>query len=163
MNNFTFSTDGIDTTEDAYMPLKPGVYECCAIECTVGPNKAGTGQIAKVKFQVLSSPGKGRLMTEWFNLEHPNQQAQEIGRKQFARFLKSIGKKAIQSENEVLNLPFKANIGVREDTYNGETKRVNHIKQFLEAGASAATTETPFRQRIVETAASTPPPPSTPW
>lgn len=161
--DFSFSVEGINTDQDAYLPLTPGVYECCAIECTVGPNKAGTGQLAKVKFQVLSSPGKGRMLTEWFNLEHPNIKAQEIGRKQFARFLKSIGKKAIASPNEVLNLPFRANIGVREDNYGGESRQVNFMKQFLEAGGSSSPTETPYRQKIVEATPSNPPPPSTPW
>lgn len=128
--DFSFNVDDVPVS-DSYQPLEPGVYELCAVEASIKPNKAGTGQVTTVKFQVLSQSGKGRTITEFFNLQHANEKTQAIARESFRNFMLSIGKKTIHSINEILNLPFQAKLGVRESEYNGETRLYNTIKSYI--------------------------------
>ena len=58
-----------------------------------------------------------------FNINNPNDVAQQIGRQQLASFCKAIGVPRPKSEDELLNIPFIADVKIKKDAEYGDKKR----------------------------------------
>lgn len=88
-----------------------GEYECMIDKIELKPNRQGTGDIIKTSLLITSDVCNGRKIFDNFNFRHENSQAQEIGRKMFARLIKAIygEPRAIDALEELLN----QGVGVR--------------------------------------------------
>lgn len=83
-------------------PLPPGEYivEVEKAEVRETKNKQGLG--CNVTFDVVGAEYTGRKVFNWFNLRHANQQAEEIGQREFASLCKACGLPAIKDSDELL-------------------------------------------------------------
>ncbi len=77
-----------DSTFDT---LPEGRYRVYVANTEVKKTKAGTGEYAAIKFQVVNGPHQGHSVFANFNIVNQNPKAQQIGRAEFKRFLTAIG------------------------------------------------------------------------
>jgi hypothetical protein len=98
--------------------MVPGDYIIEIIESDYVANARGNGMDAKFQCQVLGGAYAGRSFYINLNLEHENQQAQDIAQRDFALLRRAVGVMAPQSTLELHYIDFKVRIGVkpRQDT-----------------------------------------------
>ncbi len=104
-------------TKETFDALPAGVYTVTAVKIEQKPTKSGKGEYLEVDLEVIDGEFKGRHVWARFNVKNPSERAQEIGRSQMASFMKCVGKPKVADSAELLNIPVKAKVAVR-DEYN---------------------------------------------
>jgi len=94
--------------------------------------------MVSVKLIVIEGEHKNRLIFENFNMKNDNPQAEQIGRGQFAGFVKACGLNPdTANENDLLNKQVIAKVDSKEQTYKGEKKVQNYVRGYLSVGTSS--------------------------
>lgn len=155
-------TDGywLNSDEDKggdFSAVPAGKYKLLVSDIDVSQTKkkmtgmAMRGEMIKVELEILDDKAAGSRVFERFNISHDNEQAQNIGRGQFARFAKACGVTLKIKEPEskdwgprqdyffahLRSLSDKivyAELGFRINSYNGREE--NHVKKWLVPKAS---------------------------
>lgn len=118
--NLNMNLDDIDENQGGFEPIPEGEYPVLVEEMTVGPNRAETGIVIKVKFGIVEGTYTNRKVFQNFNWENPNEQAQLIGRGEFKRFCLAVGASTSpKSEAEFLDRPLRLRLGIRKDKNTG--------------------------------------------
>jgi hypothetical protein len=87
MDSFVFDATEIDTNDEL---LPVGTYDFLVLECELKHTKNGNGQYVSLKLQVIGGEHDGRLLFKNMNIMNANAQAEEIGKKEFARFVEGV-------------------------------------------------------------------------
>lgn len=144
------------TVADDRQLLPDGEVLAQIFESDLVATKAGTGQIAKFGWEVVSGPLQGRKLWTQENVQNPNAQAQEIGQRNLKRICEAAGTGPI-SDTEALHFrPMLINVG-HEDG-DGQFGPKNNIKGYKSAAPRAGAPPAPAGQTPV----SPPPPASAP-
>lgn len=118
-----------DTAQADYSELPNGDYELEieASEIKVGEN--GTGLKTTM---VVERPAeyKGRKLFNYYNLEHKNSQAQEIGQRQFASLCRAIGVDGVEDSEELHFKLFTVKVGLGKPSKDGQYPARAEIKKY---------------------------------
>ena len=120
-------------------PLPEGEYQMMASTCEKCKTKDGTGEYWKFEFIVTDGDYEGRKIYQMFNTINKNETAQNIGRSQFKRYMEVIGNFNPDTEADLLNIAFLAQIkcvdnewtdanGVQRKNIKNEIKKIDPIK-----------------------------------
>lgn len=147
MAQLNFNAAEIDTTPRDVIPS--GVYEAVVTDSEMRATKSGAGMGINLAFEIISDgPAKGRKVFVWINYEHPNVEAQRIGREELASLCKAVGVANLTDTNQLHNLPLLVTVGVDR---NDPTR--NAVKKY----AAKAAQQAPAGQTASPTASGTPP------
>lgn len=139
-----------DHEDDSNGDLPAGQYYIEVEKAEMRKTKNGQGIGLSVQFNVVGSVAdpeayKGRKLFEWFNLQHSNPKAQQIGNAQFAALCKAMGKPSVNDTDELLGQFAIAVVKVKND-------------EARIAGYKPATGQEPPAVAAPAPAAPTPPP-----
>ena len=112
-----------------YTPLPAGEYQMEIVESDYVPTAKGTGMILKCKAQIVGGEFDQRPFYINYNLENDNEQAVEIGQRDFAGLRRATGVLNPQDTDELRFKTFSVKIGVKARKDTGEMENV--IRQYL--------------------------------
>lgn len=126
-----FDATNTDTSVlEGYDVLPKGDYKLSVDGLMVKSTKSNTGKFIAATFSVASGTYASRKVFANFNIENESAQAQQIGKAQFATFLKAVGKTTLNSEDELSTLTdkvFMASLTVKDDKTYGPK---NEVKKY---------------------------------
>lgn len=128
-----FDATTIETSSFEAIPT--GVYEAVISESKMQENKAGTGSMLVLTFDIVSGEYTGRKLWEYLNINHPNTQAVEIARQTLAMICKAVNVTRITDSSELHDRPML--ITVRATKQQDGTIR-NDIRGFKPVPSHAA-------------------------
>jgi hypothetical protein len=134
--NYQINPDELEGDFDA---LPAGEYLAIIEDSDYTDNKAGTGKILKLAYQVIDGPMKGRKIYEYLNLQNANKQAEQISKKALNSIGIAVGVPHNDLKDSTLlhDTPMKLDVGVKEDPMYG---RQNKIRKHIKIGESAINT-----------------------
>lgn len=108
--------DLTDVKEDSFEALPTGNYLVKCEEAEVKTTKAGNGSYINLTLKILNGEAEGRKVFATFNVENPNAEAVEIGRKQLKGYMKACGFTDfnLKGVNELVGSPVVAHIKQEE-------------------------------------------------
>lgn len=112
-----------------YTPLPAGDYQMEIVESEYGATAKGTGMILKCKAQIVGGEYEGRPFYLNYNLQNDNDQAQEIGQRDFAGLRRATGVLSPDDSEELHFKTFTVTLGVKARKDTGEME--NYISQYL--------------------------------
>lgn len=134
--NFDATTVAPSTGE--FEPIPNGTYPFAVVasESKVSDDKTKMG--LKLTLQVLDGEYKGRKMTTYLNLTHPNPVAQELGQKELSAICHVTNVMKLTNSQQLHDIPFKAKIRVtpkstkkQDDGTTKEYGEGNAVQQYL--------------------------------
>lgn len=138
MPNLNFDTNSIEIKEDIdYSPMPVGDYTVTIIDSEIKQTRKGDGDYINFTFQVAQGEKANRLLWTIANINNPSSEATRIGRETVAKIAKAVGVASPQDTAQLHNIPLVVSVGIKENTYNGETKNVNYIKGYKSLGKTA--------------------------
>ena len=145
-----FDTEGVDMSSRASL-IPAGNYVVVCTRAEYKRNKNGNGFLVDCEFQVTDGEQAGRKFWNMFNIKNENQQAEQIGKRDFSKLLQALGLKSIKSMSEVQDKPFVAELGFRKKSKDTDDE-VNTIKKYFDrskaslvaTAGSMDVTEPPF-------------------
>lgn len=142
-----FDANQVEPTGD-FEPVPAGRYVAVITDSEMKANKAGTGSLLQLTFQIVEGEHKNRLLWARLNLDHPNAVAVQIARADLSAICRAVGVLAPSDSVELHNLPLVINVRCKKRTDTGEI--TNEIKGYSKkdqpppaAGAAPATNSTP--------------------
>lgn len=119
-DDFFFDPRGIN--RDSPMKIIPdGQYIAVIDKVSRKDGEYTTG--LKIYFKVISGPYEGKIMMEYFNINHDTPDVQRIGRQIFAHLLDCVG---------MGNEPLRQDTDIENKTLKIEVYSVEHYKNFGE-------------------------------
>lgn len=87
---------------DDFDNIPAGTYRVIVMDAEEKDTKAGNGKYVSTTLEVTSGKQSGRKIFVNHNIVNPNNQAQEIGRSNFAKFVTACGKVAIDDPSDLM-------------------------------------------------------------
>lgn len=126
--------DPNEVSDQEFDLLPEGVYRVMVNATAVKSNRTSDGNHVSVEFDVIDDRYKGRKLWHNFNVNNPNEKAQQIGRAQMKRFLAAIGiTSAIDLASQLPALAKSKTLYVdvvHEPDFRDKTKMQEKIKKF---------------------------------
>lgn len=132
-----------------YEIIPPGEYLAVYLNDILEPNKNGTGEVLKIKFELQD--GSKRTVTANLNYSNPSVTATAIGRGELAKIAQSIGHNAPVYKTEVLfGRPLTIKIIVEEFLSNkdGRALKSNKIADYKPASAAKPATAAAVNNKV---------------
>ncbi len=124
--------NGFDANEveptSSFDPIPAGQYVAVITDSQMKANKAGTGSLLQLTFQITEGEYANRLLWARLNLDHPNATAVQIARADLSAICRAVGVLAPQDSVELHNLPLVIHVRVKKRADTGEL--VNEIKGY---------------------------------
>lgn len=116
-----------------------GEYKVKSIKVEDKPNSKGTGNNLWITFKVLEGKHKGRIVTECFAYDNPNDTAVRIANERLTACYKAGGGEGVLADsNDLFHLVVNARVDIEQrDGYDPR----NVIKKFLVEKTEAADAE----------------------
>jgi hypothetical protein len=143
-----FDANQVEPTGD-FEPIPAGKYLAVITDSELKPNKAGTGSLLQLTFQVIEGQFQNRLLWARLNLDNPNATAVQIARADLSAICRAVGVLAPRDSVELHNLPLIIHVRCKKRTDTGEI--TNEIKGY-------AKKETPLPPAVTAPVAGTTPP-----
>jgi len=148
-------------------PLPQGDYPVVAVESEIKRTKDGSGAYIDFTLEVIDGAHKGRKL--WFkvNIENRNQQAVDIGQREYKRLHEAVGIASSTRTDDLHNKPFIARVGFGKGEY-ADRNEIKGFKPYGGATTPAAPVTTSFVKPVTAPAPAAPPPSATgsappPW
>lgn len=122
-----FDANQVEPTGD-FDPIPAGKYAAVITDSEMKPNKAGTGSLLQLTFQIIEGEHQNRLLWARLNLDHPNAVAVQIARADLSAICRAVGVLAPTDSAELHNLPMVVSVRCKKRTDTGEI--TNEIKGF---------------------------------
>lgn len=141
-----FDANQIEPTGD-FEPIPAGKYLAVITDSLMKPNKAGTGSLLQLTFQIIEGEYQNRLLWVRLNLDHPNATAVQIARADLSAICRAVGVLAPKDSVDLHNLPLVIHVRCKKRTDTGEI--ANEIKGYSKkealapVGAAPAVNSTP--------------------
>ena len=113
--------------------LPPGDYTVMVAHASEETTRNGDGKYVGIELEVVGGVEGGRKLFSNFNIVNPSPKAVEIGRSDFAKFLRACGKPVINTPEEVQGSTLKVTVGVKKRKDNGENQNV--VKKYTAVNA----------------------------
>ncbi len=115
-------------------PLPKGDYPVMAIASELKNTAAGNGKYIEFDLVVIEGEHKDRRLWLKINVENPNQQAVDIGKREYKRMHEAIGLSSSTRTEDLHNKPFVVRVGFGKGDYADK----NEIKGFKKYGGTGA-------------------------
>lgn len=122
-----FDANQIEPTGD-FEAIPAGKYLAVITDSEMKPNKAGTGSLLQLTFQIIEGDYENRLLWTRLNLDHPNATAVQIARADLSAICRAVGVLAPKDSVELHNLPLMINVRCKKRQDTGDI--VNEIKGY---------------------------------
>jgi hypothetical protein len=139
MANIASTYDPEAEPSSGYTPLPVGEYQMEIVESDYVATQSGNGMILKCKAQIIGGEYDQRPFYINYNLENANEQAQEIGQRDFAGLRRATGVLAPDDSEQLHFVPFNVKIGIKARKDTGELENV--IKQYVFGDGAEAASE----------------------
>lgn len=114
--------------ESSFDAIPAGEYLAVIESSDYIDNKAGTGKILKLVYQIIDGPFKGSKVFENLNLENASTQAEQIARKSLNSIGVAVGVPHIRDSAELHNIPLKIDVTIKDSADYGKQNRIKkHI------------------------------------
>jgi hypothetical protein len=124
----TFDPSQVQDEERELLPA--GTYTAQIIESDLVATKNGAGQMLKLTFEIVDGPCAKRRVWENLNIQHTNQQAQEIAQRSLKRICSAVGHQGVLTDSEHLHFkPMRIRVAIEEDK-SGQYGPQNRVKGF---------------------------------
>jgi hypothetical protein len=108
--------------------LPPGDYKVQIVQSKMMDTKNGTGQYLWLEMDIVDGQHQGRKVWDRLNLVNPNQQAQEIARRQLSAIGHAVGVLRFQDSEELHFKTLVAQVMVKQRQDTGEN--TNEVKGY---------------------------------
>lgn len=159
MANLVFDATQV-APQESFTPIPAGIYIAQAIDSEVKPLKSGNGQALNLTFEVLDGQFKGRKVFSRLNIQHTNQQAEQIGQKQLSQLCHAAGVLKVNDSAQLHQRPVRIKVKIRKDE-TGQYGDQNEIAAFESVGNVVPTTAP--SGAFVPAPPAAPAAPTTPW
>lgn len=122
-----FDANQVEPTGD-FEAIPAGKYLAVITDSEMKPNKAGTGSLLQLTFQILEGEYENRLLWTRLNLDHPNATAVQIARADLSAICRAVGVLAPRDSVELHNLPLMISVRCKKRQDTGDV--VNEIKGY---------------------------------
>jgi hypothetical protein len=122
-----FSASEAPASND-YSPLPAGWYNVRITEAELKDTKAGTGNYVKVRYDVTSGDHAGRVIFGMITVRNPNAKAEEIGRSQLAKLIRSIGLEEVSDTDQLIGGEMLVKVTIRQSEEYGDSNEVKDWK-----------------------------------
>lgn len=122
-----FDANQVEPTGD-FEPIPAGKYLAVITDSVMKANKAGTGSLLQLTFQVIEGEYQNRLLWTRLNLDHPNAIAVQIARADLSAICRAVGVLSPKDSVELHNLPLVIQVRCKKRTDTGDI--VNEIKGY---------------------------------
>jgi len=130
MAKFNFNPKDVDpNVRVSRDPIPDDQYTLKCVEAESKETSKGTGTYIAAKFEVVGGEHDGRWIFHNFNVDNPNEKAQQIGRGQLVAWATACGKPEADDTDKLLEKNFKADVRT-EPAKDGYAAR-NSIYAFL--------------------------------
>ena len=129
-----FDANQVEPTSD-FEPIPAGKYVAVITESELKPNKAGTGSLLQLTFQVVEGKYQNRLLWTRLNLDHPNAIAVQIARADLSAICRAVGVLSPKDSVELHNLPLVIHVRCKKRTDTGDV--VNEVRGFAKRNQPA--------------------------
>lgn len=136
MSQLNFNAAAVEPKK-AFDLVPAGQYVAMITESEVKPNKAGTGQMLKLTFQLVEPPFAGRKVFANLNVQHTNQQAEQIAQAELSAICHAVGVLQLADSAQLHNRPLRIKVGIRKDS-TGTYEDQNVIRGYEAVGQSSA-------------------------
>lgn len=119
-----------------FKPVPEGWYTAKIAQADLKPTKDGTGQLIKVRYDILGPTHQGRVLFGNLNLRNKSPQAEEIGRQQMGDICRSIGITRIQDTDQLIGGELSIKVVIKPAS--GQYPEGNEIKAFKAISGSSA-------------------------
>ena len=137
-------------------PLPAGLYTVEITNCEVKALKSGNGTGLELECTVID-PAQFARRKVWstLNIQHTNQQAEQIGQSQLSALCRSVGINQLDDSDQLFQRIVKVRTKIRpaQGTYAAKAE----ITGFEPAGAALPTTNAPAQQQAPAAAKAAPP------
>ncbi|MBU2713801.1 DUF669 domain-containing protein [Zooshikella harenae] len=124
MANLGFSTQAYDPNINFFTPIPAGDYLAMIDKADVKMNKAGTGHYIAFSYIILEGQYAERRVFDNQNISHPNQQAENIGRRAISAIGQALGNPNVQDSDQLLNQPLVIKVTIRNNKQSNEPENV---------------------------------------
>lgn len=129
-----FDANQVEPAGD-FEPIPAGRYLAVITDSEMRANKAGTGSLLQLTFQVVEGEYQHRLLWTRLNLDHPNATAVQIARAELSAICRAVGVLAPKDSVELHNLPLIIQVRCKNRTDTGDI--VNEIRGYAKPGQPA--------------------------
>lgn len=131
-----------------YEPIPAGEYTAMVVDSDVKETRAKTGHYAKLTWEVLDGPHKGRKIFDNINLDNPNPEAVRIGQEQLSAICHAVGVLQISDTVEIHDRPCRIKVKVRpaKDGYDAQNE-ITKYQSTSSVGQPAAAQAAPAAQQ----------------
>lgn len=155
-------TFNLDDMDQGYTALPDGKYNVTVMEADIEANKAGTGQLLKLKLQVIGPSHAGAILYYRINFRHTSKEAQEIGRRQLAQLMSALNIARLEDTDQFMGGIFIAK--VKKTPATDQYAEGNDITGVEKADGVAAPSNPVYSQPApAQSAPATPTAPKRPW
>ncbi|WP_212723003.1 DUF669 domain-containing protein [Zooshikella ganghwensis] len=124
MANLGFSTQAYDPNINFFTPIPAGDYLAMIDKADVKMNKVGTGHYIAFSYIILEGQYAERRVFDNQNISHPNQQAENIGRRAISAIGQALGNPNVQDSDQLLNQPLVIKVTIRNNKQSNEPENV---------------------------------------
>jgi hypothetical protein len=111
-----------------FEPLPAGWYSVTIAGAELKKTKAGTGEYIAIRYDILGPTHQGRVVFGNLNIANPNQQAEEIGRKQLGELMRAIGLAKVTDTDQLIGGNLQIKLDIKRDEQYGEKNEVRGFK-----------------------------------
>jgi hypothetical protein len=122
-----FDANQVEPTGD-FDPIPAGKYLAVITDSEMKSNKAGTGSLLQLTFQIIEGEYQNRLIWTRLNLDNPNAVAVQIARADLSAICRAVGVPSPKDSVELHNLPLVINVRCKKRNDTGDI--VNEIKGY---------------------------------
>lgn len=126
-----FSVDTLPQDEGSFDPVPAGDYTVTINEANLQDTKARTGQMIKMRLDIVAPSHEGRVLWANLNIRNPSETAERIGRQQLNSIMQAIGLQSIQDTDELVGGTLSVKVSIRQSEQYGAQ---NEVKAFKPAG-----------------------------
>lgn len=144
----TFDANTVDPSAPLD-PLPAGKYLAKITESEVKETKAGNGKYLQFAFEVCDGQYKGRKTWSRLNLWNPNQQAQDIARRELSAIAHAVGVMTFRDSAALHNVPLVITVKCKKREDSGEM--ANEIGGYESRAALMAPPAVSAPQSVVDT------------
>ena len=112
-----------------YSPVEEGWYPAIIRSVEIHTTKAGNGRYAKFRFDITGQKAAGRVIFSNLNIQNPNAQAEEIGRRQIGAIGRAIGLvDVIRDTDQLVNGSLEIYVTIRKSEQYGDQNEVTKFR-----------------------------------
>jgi hypothetical protein len=125
----------IDFDLDQYEASRPvgvlpeGKYQAVITTTTEKTSRNGNRYV-EFELEVIAGEHQGRKLWDNLNLWHPDSDTQKIARGTLKAICEATIGRNVSDTSQLCNHPLLLSVGVKDNTYNGTTSKVNRVKGY---------------------------------